>query len=505
MASPVYKLRKGSLQWEFDQSRKKMQIFGGGYGNGKTTGLVIKALKIAQAYPGANMLLARSTYPKLNDTLRKEFLLWCPQEWIKRRPTQEDNTCYLTNGTIVNFRYIAQRGKSQPDGSSTSNLLSATYDFIGVDQVEDPDITEKDLLDLFGRLRGQAVYRPGDGVDDDSTMPSTGPRWIILTCNPTHNWFYQKIIQPYIMWRDRGVKTPDLFVSEDGQPIMDLFEGSTYTNAENLPEDFIRAQEAMYKGQMRDRYLLGKWAAFEGLVHPDFSMERNVIRKDQALEHLQNCLERHVKVEMLEGYDFGLVSPSCYLLSFVDDHGRVIIIDGFYRPEFNYTEQPDEIRRIRANYLGILTPTKPVQADPDIFKRKVIAGVRDTGDTIAKIYKSMGIRSAPASNEIIAGIAKVNGYIAGGVEIPHLITGETPGPLLYVTDDLDFIQDEIFSYYWKRSTSGKHIDVPTDDNDHAMNTIKYMLAKLPQPADIVTPKSALPPEWTKWHEVEMRS
>src|SRR5262245_31129602 len=126
-----YNLQEGSPQYGFHNSRSKLQIMGGGFGNGKTTALVIKALKLARDYPGSNGLLGRSTYPKLNDTLRKVFLDWCPPHWIKRRPTQEDNTCHLANGTIVNFRYIAQRGKQSESGDTTSNLLSATYDWIG--------------------------------------------------------------------------------------------------------------------------------------------------------------------------------------------------------------------------------------------------------------------------------------------------------------------------------------------------------------------------------------
>src|ERR1044071_495770 len=105
---PNYRLEKGSLQWQFNQSRKSIQIFGGAFANGKTTAAVIKCLQLAKDYPGSNGLIARATYPKLNDTIRKEFLKWCPPHWIKRRPTQEDNTVYLNNGTVVNFRYIAQ-------------------------------------------------------------------------------------------------------------------------------------------------------------------------------------------------------------------------------------------------------------------------------------------------------------------------------------------------------------------------------------------------------------
>lgn len=499
---PNYRLERGSLQWGFNQSRKKMQIFGGAFANGKTTAMVIKALQLIIDYPGSNGLMARETYPKLNDTLRKEFMRWCPPEWIKRRPTQDDNTCYMHNGTVVNFRYISQRGKSREDGSSSSNLLSATYDWIIVDQIEDPGISYKDLLDLMGRLRGQTPYRP-EG-DEDRSMPSSGPRWIMLSANPSPNWFFKEVVQPFLIWRKSGVKTAKLIVDEEtGVPLIDLFEGSTYTNAKNLSKDYIKGLESLYRGQMRDRFLLGKWAAYEGLVHGTYSREANMVTREQAIAHLVNCLKRHVRIKVVEGYDFGLTSPSCYLLGFVDEWGRLIIIDGFYEPNFNYMDQANKIFEIRDAYAGYgLDFREPIEADPGIFKRIVVAGMKDTGTTIAKIYSDEKLRMRPASNEILAGIAKVNGYLNGTKDTPHLITGEAPSTLLYFVEELDFIENEITSYYWKRNPAGQAIDEPQDDNDHAMNVLKYMLSHLPQASKIEMPASALPPGWMFWHEEE---
>src|SRR5215207_3497129 len=167
---PEFKLLRGGIQDSFFQLRTKIQLFGGGFGNGKTTAAVGKTLQLTQDYPGANVLMARSTYPKLNDTLRKEFLKWCPKDWIASFPlsVNASNLCTLKNGTTLPFRYIAQQGKQEE--SSTSNLLSATYDVIVVDQAEDPEISFKDFLDLMGRLRGNTPYR-----GDDPTMPRTGP------------------------------------------------------------------------------------------------------------------------------------------------------------------------------------------------------------------------------------------------------------------------------------------------------------------------------------------
>lgn len=505
MAAKAYNLERGSVQWKFQQSRAKLQVFGGGYGNGKTTALVIKALKIARAYPGINMLLARSTYPKLNDTLRRVFLMWIPEAWVKRYPTKDDNTLYMINGSVVNFRYIAQRGKTAHDGFTTSNLLSAEYGFIGVDQAEDPEISEKDIEDLFGRLREQTAYRPPSGEDEDDTMPSDGPRWMVLTCNPTHNWLFKKIVQPYIIWRDRGVKTANLMVDEAGVPIIDLFEGPTTDNASNLPVDYIATQSSILKGAMRQRFFEGKWAAYEGLVYPTFEDTNNKLPRALMEQYLMDCLERDVIVKVREGYDFGLTSPTCYGFSFIDDMGRVFLLDGFYEPNLDYREHPSRIFEIRAKY-PMLDVTEPVYADPSIFRRQVISpaqGVSITANTtVAKLLADLQLKTKPASNDVVSGIAKVTAYINPTPELEHVVTGMRPGSRLYVCEDLEWFFNEVNDYYWKKNPQGQNVDEPVDNNDHAMDMLKYMLSKLPHPSEIVINPTKLPPAWMRWHEIE---
>jgi hypothetical protein len=494
-----YKLRKGSTHWTFDKSRNKIQFFGGGFANGKTTALVIKALKLCVAYPGSNGLLGRSTYPKLNDTLRKVFFQWCPPDWIKKMPTQDDNTCYLKNSTVINFRYISQRGKQSVDGSTTSNLLSATYDWIGIDQIEDPEIVHKDLLDLMGRLRGQAPYRPED--EEDETMPDSGPRWLMLTCNPTSNWVYREMVRPLQVFRSTGRRVEQLLADpQTGNPIIDLVEGSTYTNRENLTEDFLRSLEASYRGQMRDRFLEGKWAAYEGLVYQDFDESKHLLTREQAMQHLWYLQRANYRVKSIEGFDFGLSSPSCYLFGFVDDWGRVIVLDGYYKRNFHYTQQPSDVSKIRSKYAHLIHFEDSIHADPSIFKQKVIEKHIDTGTPVARLLSDAGMECRPATNDIVSGVAKVAAYLADQPTHEHVLTGKAPAPLLYFVDDLDFISDEISNYYWDRTSSGEHIDRPIDRDDHAMDALKYMLSHLPEPSEIVTPKDKKPKPWMFWQE-----
>lgn len=513
---PEYRILPGTPQAEFGTLRTRVQIFGGGYGNGKTAAAVVqKALVVARDYPGANILIARSTYPKLNDTIRREFIKWCPPSWIKSFPMSKnsDNTCTLKNGTTINFRYIAQQGKSAGEGEqTTSNLLSATYDLIIVDQLEDPEITHKDFLDLLGRLRGSTKY-----IGTDKTMPSTGPRWFIAMLNPTRNWCYRKLVAPLLKYEQYGIIDEDLLVKryprdhvDAGKPVVDengeptllisMVQGSTYTNAHNLSPDFIETLESAYRGQSRDRFLYGEWAAYEGLVHPDFSEISHCIPRRDMVEYLDQLMSMGIEPRFIEGYDFGITEPCCYLLGFTDRYRNVFIVDGFYKPEleFHIDKQQEEITRLRVGY-GV-DPTNFVQADPAIFKR---AGAqrKTTSKTVAQLFNEgdYGVAMRPADNSVESGITKVNSFLTIKDFHRHPITRVLGAPNLYVATELEFVQSEFTAYYWKQDTDGMRIDEPIDKNDHAMNVIKYMLAREPALA-VRTPKPPSTRHLHHWSE-----
>ena len=499
----TYKIHKGSLNDRFLASRSKIQFFGGGFANGKTASTCIKMINIAKDYPGANLLMARSTYPKLNDTLRKEFLKWIPASWIQSFPKSANgsNTCTLTNGTTINFRYIAQQGKIGTE-ATTSNLLSATYDAIAIDQIEDPEIVHKDFLDLLGRLRGMTPY---DG--DDHTMPKSGPRWLIITSNPTRNWVYRELVRP-IHELALGKVDEKLLceTDDDGRliydddklpiPIIDLYEGSTYENKENLEDDFIKTLEASYKGQMRSRFLMGEWASYEGLVYPAFNQAVHVM-SHHAIENYYNQLKiKASNITFLEGYDYGLAVPYCYLLGFCDTLGNVFIMGGAYEKECVLEDQFAAIKHS-------VEPSNMILSDPDIFRRKAV-GKKLVGKSIADFFLEEGIMCIRGNNDISNGIVKINQYLVPQRNHQNPITGELESPYLYVSDELEFFINEMSDYYWQKSPTGEQIDKPIDKDDHAMDTLKYMLSNRPNISKLTKAVKRKDVGWRQWGERDIQ-
>lgn len=495
----TFRIYENSLQERFQNSRAPIQIFGGGFGNGKTANSVVKGLKLAKDYPGSNGLIARATLPKLNDTIRAEWLKWCPNAWIKNfpRPADKSSTCVLKNQSVVNFRYIAQQGKSNE--SSTSNLLSATYDWVIIDQMEDPEITHKDFLDLLGRLRGQARY-----IGDDPTMPRVGPGWLIMTVNPTRNWFYKKLVKPLKLFQEKGIISDDLLIDQNGVPLIELFEGSTYENKENLPDGFIQKMEAAYHGVMRSRFLMGQWGGFEGLVYPEWDATKATATTDQIRRYI-NKLALQYKLQWLEGFDFGIASPSCYMLALVDPYSNVIIVDGFYEPQLSPEDMLFRIKDLRRQWTGHELLKEPIYADPSIFKRK--GGDKKTvGASTADLLrdKGRGVRTVRGNNDILNGIIKASTYMVSIKNHRNPFTHETDAPYLYVNSDrCPWFTEEIDDYYWDKDSSGEPLDKPKDGRDHALDTLRYMLSKRPQISGIIPVTAAQMIAYMQWTERDL--
>ena len=478
---PEYRVKPGGMHQRALNSRKKMQIVGGGFGNGKTALVCIKAINLAKYYPGSNGIIAMASYAQLNDTIREEFYKWVPSSSVQRWPTLADNTLIFKNGTKVNFRYLQQKGKQTADGQTSSNLLSATYDWAVVDQLENPLITYKDFLDLLGRLRGSTPYK-----GNDPTMPLTGPRWLICACNPAFNWVFHKLIKPYMHWKQTGELHPDLIVDPQTKELLiEIFEAPTYENAHNLEPDFIRTLEAAYTGQFRDRYLGGQWGAFEGLVYENFDAGIHMQHTEgDMLRLLYKAKQSGMRYQGIEGFDYGIASPSAYLCGFVDERGVPYFVDGFYEKGLDVLEIGHRIGRIQGK-LEPFVDFGQILADPSIFKRNTYNGVGKGATSISKMLSEYcDLTMRPGQNDIMNGIAKVGAYLAVR-DMPNMIANNYSGPAIYFASHLTFVADEMGSYFWKQNGQHERIDEPMDRNDHSLDALKYALSYLPPASEIL--------------------
>lgn len=468
MAARVFKLDEGSEQHNFFECRDMIAGFTGGYGNGKTAALGVLGINLGMSYENARILVGRATRPKLEDSTKPELLKWLPEDWVTSWPSERKNNIKLITGSTIEFRHVRQEGKGK--GEEQSNLLSATYDGILVDQMDDPEFTYKDFADLVGRLRGTARY-----IGSDASMPKAGPQWLRFTANPTRNWLFREVVNPYFIFKRTGVVTQKL-LRIDQEPIVRVFNAPTAANSKNTGSDYAARMNAVFRGDMGKRFIEGSWDAYQGLVYPEYDETVHVVHEDAVHAFVLEGIRDDV-LGVVEAYDYGKTSPSCYLLAFVTSVGDVILVDGFYSPDVTIAQQAVMIQQIRKNWNVI--PTEPIFADPDIFRGKQ-ASVKKVGESIARMFDECGVSMQRGNNDIAGGIAKVSSYLVSDALHMHPIARRYGAPRLFFSSRLEYLHNEIVDYYWNKNMAGQNVDKPRDGNDHAMDALKYLLTRRPK-------------------------
>lgn len=484
-------------QLHFFECKAPIAGFTGGYGNGKTAVLGLSAITVASQYKDARVLVGRATRPKLEDSTKPELMKWLPHDWISRWPTDRHNNLHFkhTNSTIE-FRHIRQEGKGK--GEEQSNLLSATYDAIFVDQLDDPEFTYKDFEDLIGRMRGTARY-----IGDDPTMPQVGPQWFRFGANPTRNWLFREIVSPYFTWQRTGLITQKLLVDEETRtPILHVFNAPSTANQKHTGKGYVSRMRSVFRGSMSKRFVDADWGAYEGLVYPEYDEAMHMVQHTEMQKYIEQGLADDL-LGVVEGYDYGQVSPSCYLLGFFNDVGDVFIADGFYEPRMNVKMQSRKIKEIRNAWR--VTPTDHIYADPQMFKG-TNASATKVGDSVTALFRAENIEMQRGANAIESGLDKVSTYLNIDDLHMHPIKRQYGAPRLFVTSNLDFWHNEIVDYYWNKNVQGDNVDKPRDTNDHAMDATKYLFTRRNKVVGSVRRKRIeLDPRVYQWAEVQENS
>jgi len=191
------------------------------------------------------------------------------------------------------------------------------------------------------------------------------------------------------------------------------------------------------------------------------------------------------------------------MVGVADTEGSVYLLDGFYERELGIEEQAKRIKERRALYAATTFRQEEliVWADPQIAKH-TNTGQRTVGDSVMEMFRQEGVWMQRANNDIANGILKVKDMLYVRQHSLNPFTNAYGCPSLFVADTMQFLRDEFATYRWKRGT---HTDTPTDKpvdvNNHAMDTLRYMLsADAPRPIRKRTKPRELNVKLRKWHE-----
>ena len=422
--------------------------YGGGLGNGKTTGGVALAYYLSTCFPGNCGYIGRWDGKELIQTTMAEFFRVIPETMFE-----------VQNKQLGYLKFKRQYGGSEifyGDVKKEEWASSLNLGWFWFDQAEEVD--EARWNHGVSRLRRIVPIldergTPVLGADQKALM---APTYGFVTFNPegTHSFLY-RFFHP-----DSPTKKPDY----------QLYQATTYDglSAGFVTQDYVDGMLSVFPESARKRYLDGSWDVFEGKVFSTFDPHVHVIPPLT----LKQDWTYYVSM------DHGLTNPTSVGVWAVTPDGVKIRI----REHYEGNGKPISYHAACVKNLVSDLPRKPVfyVMDPACWAKNQSKDNRVT--SIVDEYNEHGIFPVPGQNDWARGFNRMNEALAHDDKAKHPGTGEMGSPrLLAVSSCTNWIR-EMQNYKWKRARGTvlrNAPDEPIDYNDHSIDETRYLLSLLP--------------------------
>ena len=449
-----FNTKKIVQQDRFVHSNAKFIGYFGGYNNGKTWGLCLRAAMHSLRYPGNRGLICRALVKDLNDSTRHEFfrIFGCNESNIEQHPLVERfnssrNFLRFKNGSEVYFRHLQ-------DERAIAGLKSLTINWFGIDQAE--DVPESAWLYLLARI-GREKYDPLTG----KLLP---PKWGAVVGNPAgHNWVWQYWVANGLV-RDNGLVNVSrgkrkYGVEQTGKYFYEMHNASTEDNPYRS-DDYVSDLKNNYSEMWYRRFVEGSWDAFAGQVYEEFDRKAHVINPIDIPDAWKAGI----------GADFGFNHPTAFLWVAVDYSGNWYVYDELVAREQLPNYYCSELKRkgLYANRRQI-----PIFAPHDARNRNPITGINhyqayhDNG-----VYLNVGNQSSP-----LVGIERIKQYMKYDDEKIHPVTGRKGSPSIFIFSTCEHLIEELGLYRWKELKPGQEVDKAQPDevvkvHDDALDALR---------------------------------
>jgi phage terminase large subunit len=409
-------------------------MYAGGYGSGKTTTAAAEMLRLVLSTPNGTSLIGASTLAQLEQTAQKTFLEMLPEEFIENRSIQK-NYIDLVNGHRILFRPLDDEGKARS--------LNLTYWWIE----EASEVGYDYFVQLQTRLRNH------------STTHHKG----ILSTNPDLGWIRSEFL----------LKSAHIYNAQEPYFIPDEEKNNDYATHiaptrlnKYLPVDFFASTARGKPHFWVRRYLEGSFSYSEGAVYSTFG--ENIVKPFKIPQHW----------ERVGGADFGIRDATVLLMGAIDpDTGIVYIYDEYFKSGRAIPQNAEAMKEmVKEVPYGKL---RALVGDP--------AGKRRGNNDLRSIfdhYAEYGLWFKDGNNRIDAGIAKVQAYLSlGRLKIFSSCANTIREGLNY-----KFKPEELDS---KKNPDDK----PIDKDNHAMDSLRYLINELPDDVDQLKQKSYASRDW----------
>lgn len=409
-------------------------------GTGKTFAALYKVHLTLLQNPGAKALVARKTNTALAGSAIATFRdhIYDPREGVryfggnKIKPAAFE----YPNGGVMIVTGLDKRDK----------IKSWEFDIAYINEATECD--EEDIEFVRMRLRNGKI----------------GYHQLIMDCNPDapEHWLNQRM--------EAGKTTRLLSRHQDNPRFWDI-QRQAWTQA---GLDYIFTTLDGLTGVLRERFLLGLWVAAVGAIYLKvFDRERNVVKPFT----IPRDWPRYLSI------DFGFSHPFVCKWYAEDSDGRLYCYREIYKTQVLVEDLAKEVL-ILSGWFHLLPTThekheeRPAEwADP--LPREVIADW-DAEDR-ATFERHTRLLVTRAIKTVSDGIQAVQA---------RLRPAGDGKPRLFYFEDMLKERDELLAkskkptttlmefplYVWKKSADGTQQEEPVKENDHGMDTDRYMVA-----------------------------
>lgn len=426
----INKYKPHDKQRQFHRSSKPGRQFIGGNRSGKTVGGATEAIWYAlgthpyKELPWKPPLRLRVVTVNVTDGLEKivvpEIKRWIPASALQNGSWEDSYSKSLRTLTLANGSFIEFMTHEQ----DLDSFAGTSRHGIWFDEEPPKHIFTECKLRL---------------------LDTEGHWWMTMTPVEGMTWTFEEIYE-----------SPD-------REFIDIIEVDMDENP-HLSEMGKRMVLQGLSKEDIDARKKGQYVALGGVIYPTFDFEKHVIEP-----HLPPVGE-NVHILELAGMDSGYTNPTCFLWAYVDEYGRFIVYDEYYRSQ---EVVATHARAVHERHIAHGRVPSYIVGDPAIRNIDTI-----TGTSIHTEYVDNGVPIILGNNDVRAGIDRVK----------KLINQDK----LFITKNCVNLLWEMKRYRWATwknradQFEKNKKEEPHKKDDHAMDTLRYMVASRPEVEDLRT-------------------
>lgn len=322
---------------------------------------------------------------------------------------------------------------------SKGNVSNVYYLFGGRDE-RSQDLVQG--ITLAGVFLDEVALMPESFVEQTLARCSVSGAKFWFNCNPSSpsHWFYVEHVLNYKRLKYLRIH----FNLEDNL---------------SLTEDVIERYKTMFKGIFYRRYILGEWAAADGVIYDCFDVEKNTYT-EQSRDTVVPVYIRENDASnsglAIYGCDYGVYNPCVFLEGYkfrkVGDRTPFYYIDREYYYDGRKSMKQKTDGEYANDFVSFVDQKQMKYVIVDPSASSFILSLRNKGIPVMK-----------AKNDVEDGIKLVYSLMSTG----HILINKDKCPKLI---------QELGLYIWNEKKSEQGKEEVVKQNDHCCDALRYLIA-----------------------------